>query len=132
MAQANNQFMIMGNICKDIEIRLTTNQTKYAFVTIAVDGWTKDKGNKADFLSVCFWTSNAENVKKFCKKGDPIAVSGTIRSQSKDGKVSIQLVADAFFLPKGTGSKKEEEPKKEVNPENDTFTPVGNDPFAPY
>lgn len=131
MSQANNQFTIIGNIARDPEIRLTTNQTKYMFLTVAVDGWTKDKGNKADFISVTLWTNNAENVHKFCKKGDPIAIAGTIRSVSKDGKTTLQLVADSFTLLK---SRREEEApaKKEVKPEEDTFTPVGADPFAPY
>ena len=126
MAQAVNNFTITGNISKDPEIRTTGNGKKYAFITIAVNGMNKDK---ADFISFIIWEKLAENVVKYCSKGDCISVLGYISTVTKDNKTSLQLNGDAVtFLHK---AKKAEEPKK-VEPEKDVFMPVSDDPFAPF
>lgn len=127
MAQAVNNFTITGNISKDPEIRTTGNGKKYAFITIAVNGMNKDK---ADFISFIIWEKLAENVCRYCSKGDCISVLGYISTVTKDNKTSIQLNGDAVtFLHKA--AKKQEEPKK-VEPEKDVFMPVSDDPFAPF
>lgn len=127
MAQAVNNFTITGNIAQVPEIRKTQNGKAYSFVTVAVNGLNKDK---ADFISFIIWEKLAENVAKYCGKGDCISVHGYIQAVKKDNNTQIQLTADAVtFLHKA--SKKAEEPKK-VEPENDAFMPVNNDPFAPF
>ena len=139
MAQANNYFNVSGNIVRDPEIRLTTRQTKYAFVTIAVNGIAKDK---TDFVSICFWEKTAENVKQYCKKGDCLTVCGHISTFSKDGKTEMQLVADGFTILRSS-KKNEEKPaeKEEAAPAEkpdpakavygDVFQQV-SDPFSPF
>lgn len=107
MAQANNYFNISGNLVRDPEIRLTTKQTKYSFVSLAVTGFGKDK---TDFISVCFWEKLADNIKQYCHKGDCITICGHIATYKKDEKTSIQLVADGFTILR---SKKPESPAEE-------------------
>lgn len=138
MAQANNYFNVSGNLVRDPEIRLTTKQTKYSFVTIAVNGISKDK---TDFLSICFWEKMADNIKAYCHKGDCLTICGHISTFSKDNKTEMQLVSDGFTILR-TGKKKEEtqEEKAEPTPEKpnpakavygDVFTQV-SDPFTPF
>ena len=70
----------------------------------------------------------AENVAKYCNKGDGISALGFISIIKKDGNDVIQLTAESVsFLHKA--AKKEEAPKP-VEPEKDTFEPVSNDPFV--
>ena len=127
MSQAVNNFTLTGNISKDPEIRTTENGKKYAFITIAVNGMNKDK---ADFISFIIWEKLAENVCKYCAKGDCISVLGYVSTVTKNNKTSIQLNGDAVtFLHKA--AKKQEEAKK-IEPEKDVFMPVSDDPFAPF
>lgn len=127
MAQAVNNFTITGNICQVPEIKTTGNGKKYAFIMIAVNGMNKEK---PDFISFIVWEKLAENVCKWCGKGDCISVLGVINSIKKDNETRLQLTADSItFLHKA--AKKAEEPKKAA-PENDVFQPVSGDIFAPF
>ena len=132
MITANNNFNLVGNITRNPEVKLTTNQTKYTFITLAVNKPTKD--SKPDFCSVIFFDNLADNIKKYVKKGDCLAVCGTIGTRRKDEGTSYLLVGESFTFCRGRRAEEpKQEPKepKEVNPENDKFEPV-NDPFAPF
>ena len=138
MAQANNSFTISGNLVRDPEIRLTTKQTKYTFVSIAVRGMSKDK---VDFLTVCFWEKLADNIKQYCHKGDTLTVCGHITTFKKDEKTQLQLVADGFTILASKRPAETEEPAKEqpapaqTAPAAPTYGDVFSDlsePFTPY
>lgn len=106
MASASNSFNIVGNISRDIEIKLTTKQTKYCWLTVAVNKIGKDKG--ANFIDVLVWDKMADNLKQYCAKGDCIAVQGSISViKDKDNHNKIQLTADSFTML-GRKAKKEE------------------------
>lgn len=131
MTQAVNNFMITGNIAQKPEIRTTANGKNYAFITVAVNG-LKDK---ADFISFIIWEKLAENVVKYCGKGDCISVIGYISAPVKDGKTTIQLTGDAVtFLHKAR--KKAQEPENDLpfEPENEPFQKPGDsgDIFATF
>lgn len=131
MIQAINNFTITGNISREPEIRTTGNGKKYAFITIAVNGMNKDN---ADFLSFIIWEKLAENVCKYCHKGDCISAIGYISAPTKDGKTTIQLNADSVTFLHKAGNK-----AKENKPEEKPFEPASNfqaenadDIFAPF
>lgn len=131
MAQAVNNFTLTGNLAQVPEIRTTGTGKKYAFITVAVNGMNKDK---PDFISFCVWEKLAENVVKYCGKGDCISALGFISTyKDKDGKNQVQLTADAVtFLHKA--AKKTEQPKQErpATPESDQFEAVTPDIFSPF
>lgn len=104
--QANNNFTIVGNLTRDPEIRLTTKQTKYTFVTVAVNGIGKDK---TDFISVLLWDNLADNLHKYCHKGDCIAFCGRIGTRkSEDNKrTEYVLTADSFSILRAPQRKQE-------------------------
>ena len=138
MAQANNSFTISGNLVRDPEIRLTTKQTKYTFVSIAVRGMSKDK---VDFITVCFWEKLADNIKQYCHKGDTLTVCGHITTFKKDDKTQLQLIADGFTILASKRPAETEEPAKEqpapaqTAPAAPTYGDVFSDlsePFTPF
>lgn len=131
MSQPVNNFTLTGNISQVPEIRTTQNGKKYAFISIAVNGMNKDT---PDFISFVIWDKTAENVVKYCGKGDCISVMGHISTFKKEEKTQLQLTADAVtFIHK---AQKKQAPATEVKfePANDTFQPAGNsgDIFAPF
>lgn len=125
MAAAVNNFTITGNISQPIELRTTKSGKKFAFISIAVKSGVSDD---VDFISFCIWEKLAENVMKYCNKGDAISVLGRISVVKKDGKNEIMLTGDAVsFLHKAA---KKDEPKK-AEPQEVEFEPVApSDPFA--
>lgn len=138
MAQANNSFTISGNLVRDPEIRLTTKQTKYTFVSIAVRGMSEDK---VDFLTVCFWEKLADNIKQYCHKGDTLTVCGHITTFKKDDKTQMQLVADGFTILASKRPAETEEPAKEQPAPAQTAPAAPNygdvfsdlsEPFTPF
>lgn len=130
MAQANNSFTISGNLVRDPEIKLTTKQTKYSFVSLAVRGMSKDK---VDFITVCFWEKLADNIKQYCHKGDTLTICGHITTFKKDEKTQLQLVADGFTIlasKKPAEAPAPEEPVEAPAPEAPAKAPVYGDVFA--
>ena len=136
MVQASNNFTITGHLTAKPEVKKTANGKSYSYPSIAVKGVKKDD---VQFLSFILWDKLAENIAKYCDKGDLISVMGSISYvKREDGsKGYLQLNGDAVtFLAKS--QKKEEAPKEEpkFEPAQDNFTPASAQPqadiFAPF
>lgn len=130
MIQATNNFTVTGNLTKDPEPRKTESGKKFCYVTLAVNGM----GDNVDFISIIVWEKLAENIVKYCHKGDCVSLIGSIKTFTKDGKSSIQLNGDAVtFLHKSaknnTGTTKTE---KKEEPKEETFEAAPADPFAAW
>lgn len=69
-----NKVTLVGNITKDIELSTTNNDIKFTRFTLAV----KRNEEKTDFINCIAWRGTAENLSKYCKKGDKIAIVGRI------------------------------------------------------
>ncbi|WP_459203487.1 single-stranded DNA-binding protein (plasmid) [Ralstonia pseudosolanacearum] len=82
-----NEFIIIGNVTKDVELRYTSGGTAAVTYTVAVDDVYYDrdgqKREKTDFIPVTTYGKQAENDAKFLKKGSMVAVTGRIRSWYK-------------------------------------------------
>lgn len=84
-----NNICIIGRLTTSPEIKKTTSGVSVCSVSIAVDRDYKVNGEKAtDFIPCVFWRGTAEFVGKYFKKGDMIAVVGSLESRKykdKDG-----------------------------------------------
>ena len=128
MAQANSNFTVVGNLTRDPEIRLTTKQTKYCYVTVAVN---KNK-ETADFISVLLWENLADNIHKYCHKGDTVAIHGYVGTRKIENRTEIQLTASTFSIIR-TKKAETTQPAAAPDPAEDKFEAVTNpDPFAPF
>ena len=134
MVQASNNFTITGHLTAKPEVKKTANGKAYAYPSIAVKGVKKDD---VQFLSFILWDKLAENIAKYCDKGDLISVMGSISYVKRDNGSYLQLTGDAVtFLNKA--QRKEEAPKEEpkFEPAQDSFTPAQAQPqadiFAPF
>lgn len=132
-----NKVILIGRITKDLEVKLTSNQTKYVNFTIAVDRKFKDAdGNRqSDFINCVAWKQTADFISKYFKKGSRIGVSGSIqtRSYEKDGQkvfITEVNVEDAEFVESKADS--QPAPSKPVEPSvpaDLVSEAVGNLPF---
>ncbi len=98
-----NQFVLLGNLSRDPEIKYTNEGIAITDLRVAVNKRWKDKdGNEneiVDFFNITAWNRLAENCASNLKKGDRVIVSGRLNHRSfetKDGKkINIMnIVAD--------------------------------------
>ena len=85
-----NVAILMGRLVADPEIRHTPNDIAVTSFTIAVDRSYVKSGaeRQADFIDIVAWRATAEFVCKYFRKGQMIAVQGSIQTRSytdKDG-----------------------------------------------
>ena len=75
-----NSVNFIGRLTRDIEIRYTPNNgTPVSRFTIAVNRINKDE---ADFINCVAFGKTAENLANYMRKGNQIAVSGSIRTRN--------------------------------------------------
>ena len=147
-----NKALLIGRLTKDPELRATSTGRKVCQFSIAVNrNFTNANGEReADFINCVVWDKQAENLVKYQKKGNQIAVDGRIQTRNyedKDGKrvyVTEILANNISFLDsKGTNTSSNDfnslpEPPKEdsisssSNMNNMETVSVDKDPFEAF
>ena len=96
-----NKVYLIGNLTRDPELTTTTSGISVCRMAIAVSRRfaNADGERDVDFFNITAWRGTADNCAKFLKKGNKIAVSGSIQTRNyekNDGTkgFSIDIVAD--------------------------------------
>ena len=95
-----NTVALMGRLTADPELRYTTSNIPVTSFTIAVDRAFKNgEERQTDFINIVAWRQRAEFASKYFRKGQLIAVDGSIqtrRYQDKDGnnRTAFEVVAN--------------------------------------
>lgn len=88
-----NNVNIIGRLTKDVEVRKTSTNKSVSSFSIAVDNLaTKDGEKTTSFFNCNAWNNVAETLSKYTRKGDRIAISGSLiqRNYEKNGeKISV-------------------------------------------
>lgn len=116
-----NKVQLVGRICKDLEIKNTSNMTKYCTFTVAVDRRFKDADGKrqADFINCVAWKQTAEFIFKYFNKGSRIGIVGSIQTRNYEDKngqkvyITEVIVDEAEFVESAT--KQESQPQFETH-----------------
>lgn len=103
-----NQVILIGNLTKDPEQRVTQAGDAVCNFTIAVSRKFKNKdGNRdADFINCVAWRSTATFIKEYGAKGRKIAIVGELQTHQyeKDGQkrtvVEVVVSSAEFVAPK--------------------------------
>ena len=100
-----NVAVVMGRLVADPELRHTPSDVAVTSFTLAVDRSYVKSGTErqADFIDVVAWRSTADFVCKYFRKGQMMAVHGSIQTRTytdKDGnkRRSAEVVADHHNL----------------------------------
>lgn len=93
-----NDVTIVGNLTRDIEVRYTQTNKAVGQFTVAVNnGKNKDgKEIEPDFINCVIWEAQAENMKKYTKKGSKVLVKGSIKNdnyEDEQGNKNIELMS---------------------------------------
>ena len=124
-----NKVILVGNLTRDPELSETPNGVPVCRFAIAV---SRDYANangtrETDFFNITVWRGRAENCGKYLKKGNKVAIVGSLQTRSyedKDGvkRNVIDVIASEveFLTPKSAQSEAEDDgtaPAKKERPD---------------
>ena len=96
-----NNVCLMGRLTKDPELRHTSGDVAVTTFSLAVERSYVKTGEdrKTDFVDIVCWRSTADFVTRYFKKGQLVAVQGSIQTRSytdRDGnkRKAFEIVAD--------------------------------------
>lgn len=98
-----NKSIIIGNLVRDPELRVTPGGISVCSFTVAVDRRRREE-TEADYFRVTAWRDQAESCGKYLRKGNKVAVVGSVSVstyQDRNGttRASLDLQAqDVEFL----------------------------------
>ena len=103
-----NKLMIIGNLTKDPDSRITSNGINVCSFTVAVNRrHQKDGQQDADFFRVSVWDRLGELCQQYLAKGRKVAVTGSVSvstysAQNGEVRGSLNVTADEveFLTPK--------------------------------
>jgi len=148
-----NMVAIMGRLTADPELRHTPSDIAVTTFTVAVNRSYVKQGaeRQTDFIDVVAWRNTAEFICRYFKKGQMIAVQGSIQTRTytdKDGKnrKAFEIIADNVYFTESRSSSASspaaaethrEEPAADYNVsfssgESDDFTVISDDDDLPF
>ncbi len=114
-----NKVILVGNLTRDPEVTETPSGSFVCRFSIAV---TRDYANnegtrETDFFNITVWNKLAENCGRYLKKGNKVAVVGSLQNRSYEDKDGIKRnVTDVvareveFLTPKSAQGDSEDVP----------------------
>ena len=108
-----NVVALLGRLTADPELKTTTNGNMVTTFTLAVNrSFVGQNGERqADFIDIVAWRATAEFVTKYFKKGQMMALQGSLQTRTYEDKQGnkrkvTEVVADNvhFCTPKSAGS----------------------------
>lgn len=141
-----NKAILIGRLTRDPELRTTPTGRNVCQFAVAVNRtYTSASGEReADFINCVVWDKQAENLARYQKKGNQIAVEGRIQTRNYDdnnGKkvyVTEILASNISFLDakgaSGAGNSFSNlpEPPMQDEPERIETVSVERDPFEAF
>lgn len=114
-----NNVVLMGRLTADPELKNTATGVEVCSFCIAVDRkyQSKDSEKQTDFINMVAWRQTAAFITKYFRKGQMIAIEGSIQTRSyedKEGKkrTVFEVLADNVSF---CGSKSESSADKSVS-----------------
>jgi single-strand DNA-binding protein len=107
-----NKVMLIGNLTRDPELRVTPKGTAICQFSLAVNRKFRDEAGadreEVTYVDIEAWGKSGENIAKYCTKGRPLFVEGRLRldqwedKTTKEKRSRMKVVCDNFqFLGSG-------------------------------
>jgi len=131
-----NMTCLLGRLTAEPELRTTQSQVPVCSFTLAVDRAYTPKGQEkqTDFINIVSWRQTAEFVSRYFRKGQRMALTGTLQSRKytdKEGnnRTAYEVVADNVFFAESKQGNDSPSITAET-PQNQSS--VNYNDFAPY
>lgn len=125
-----NITILMGRLVTDPELKHTPNDIAVASFSIAVErSYKSGNERQTDFIDIVAWRSTAEFICKYFRKGQMIAIHGSIQTgtyKDKEGNTrkTFEVLADTAHF---ADSKKKDDEQKETKKEKTIPKKESND-----
>ncbi len=136
-----NVVVLTGRLTADPELKTTSSGIAVCSFSIAVERrYRSGEERQVDFINIVAWRASAEFVSKYFKRGQMIAVEGSLQSrryQDKDGKnrTVYEVVASnvQFADFKSVGASSDDDAPSFSNASESDFVEIsGNDDDLPF
>ena len=119
-----NSVIIMGRLTADVELKTTPSGLSVVNFTVAVErNYKSGEERQTDFIQCVAWRGTADFVSRYFKKGQMIAVQGSLQVRNyedKDGnkRTAYDVVAEnvSFCGSKGENTEPKAETQAQKNP----------------
>src|SRR4051794_8131781 len=109
-----NKVLLMGNLTRDPELRVTPKGTPICQFSLAINRQFKmESGETREeviYVDIEAWGKQGETIAKYCTKGRPLFVEGRLRldqwedKNTKEKRSRMKVVLESFqFLGEGRG-----------------------------
>ena len=106
-----NKVFLIGNLTRDPELTETPSGVSTCRFSIAVNrNYTSQDGERqTDFFNCTAWRGQAETIARYTKKGNKVAVSGSVQLRNYEDNQGVKrtavdiIVQDVEFLTPKTG-----------------------------
>ena len=87
-----NKVILVGNLTRDPELTETSTGIAVCRFAIAVSrDYANAEGNReTDFFNITVWRGRAENCGKYLKKGNKVAIVGSLQTRTYEDKDGIK------------------------------------------
>lgn len=130
-----NKVFLIGNLTRDPELRETPSGVSVCRFSIAVGrNYTQNGEKQTDFFECVAWRGLGENIAQYCKKGNKVAVSGSIQLRTYEDnngqkRQAVDIVTqDIEFLTPKSREDEFEEPRRK----RPTLQPMDDDSDIPF
>ena len=131
-----NKVFLIGNLTRDPELNETPSGVSVCRFSIAVGrNYPDANGEKqTDFFNCVAWRGLAETIAQYCKKGNKVAVGGSIQLRTYEDnngqkRQAVDIVTqDIEFLTPKSREEQFEEPRRK----KPTLKPMDDDMDCPF
>ncbi len=127
-----NKVILLGNLCRNIEVRYTTTNKKIIKNVLAVrnDYKEKDGTYESQFINVSFWGNLADYIEKYANIGSQLLVEGRmeVSRYEKDNttRYNTEIVIEKVKI---LGNRKSNDEATEEPTESQPLEEEEKDPF---
>ncbi len=139
-----NKVFLIGNLTRDPELTETPSGVAVCRFAIAVNrNYTSSDGERqTDFFNCTAWRGQAETIARYTKKGNKVAVTGSIQLRNYEDNQGVKrtavdiIVQDVEFLtPRSENGEfdQEEAPRSAAAPKKKpSLRPMDDDSDIPF
>lgn len=119
-----NKVLLTGNICKDIELKQTSNGRAVVSNTVVIRNDFKTNGEYGTtFVNFIAWGVQADFLKKYAKKGDRIELVGRWQNRTYEKDNKKHTVSECVIETLNIINRKEKVQDSGIVPVNDENLP---------
>ena len=129
-----NNVVIMGRFVSTPELKYTSSQTEVTSFTLAVERSYTCQGEQrqTDFINCVAWRNTAEFISKYFRKGDMVAVMGSIQTRNYEDKNGNKRTVVEVLVDRASFCGSKAETGNNNQPQYNDFEEISGDDDLPF